>query len=109
MEVLHSTLDNLGDECEGSKKGTHTDDSLGDITLFKDSFDCFPGSTKTVTMDGAGDTHETYAIAEERGITLITPPKKRSVYQGNQGRWESPWRCYKRLEEKAWIPQKVTC
>lgn len=32
--IFHSTPDNLGDECEGCKKGTHTDDSTRPYECF---------------------------------------------------------------------------
>lgn len=57
------------------------DDSLGDISLFKTAFECLPSSVKTVIMDGAGDTHDMYDLAEEQPVKLIAPPRKRSVYR----------------------------
>jgi len=57
------------------------DDSFGDATLFKETFECLPSSVKTVIMDGAGDTHEMYDLSEERSVKLITPPRKGAVYR----------------------------
>lgn len=57
------------------------DDSLGDISLFKMAFEYLPKSVKTVIMDGAGDTHEMYDLAEEQSVKLIAPPRKGAVYR----------------------------
>jgi len=58
-----------------------SDDSIGDISLFKDTFEYIPSTVKTVIMDGAGDTHEMYDLAEEQSVKLIAPPRKGSVYR----------------------------
>ncbi len=58
-----------------------SDDSIGDVTLFKETFNYLPRTVKTVIMDGAGDTHTMYDLAEEQSVKLIAPPRKGSVYR----------------------------
>lgn len=58
-----------------------SDESFGDPTLFKMAMDHLPKSVKDVLMDGAGDTHEMYRLAEREGVKLITPPRKGSKYK----------------------------
>lgn len=62
------------------------DDSIGDITLFKMGLEIAPRSVKEVLMDGAGDTHETYKLAERRNLRIVTPPRKGSKYRIGIGR-----------------------
>lgn len=58
-----------------------SDDSIGDVALFKMGLEVLPRSVKEVLMDGAGDTHENYKQAERKNIRIITPPRKGSRYQ----------------------------
>jgi len=58
-----------------------SDDKIGDISLFKSSFEYLPRSVKTVIMDGAGDTHDMYDLAQEQSVKLIAPPRKGSRYR----------------------------
>lgn len=58
-----------------------SDDSIGDITLFRMGLEVVPRSVEKVLMDGAGDTHDTYKQAERQNIKIITPPRKGSRYR----------------------------
>lgn len=58
-----------------------SDDSLADPSLFKMAMEHTPKSVKNVLMDGAGDSHEMYRLAERSNINLITPPRRTSRYR----------------------------
>jgi len=58
-----------------------SDDSIGDISLFRMGLEVIPKSVREVLMDGAGDTHETYKQGERQNIKVITPPRKGSKYR----------------------------
>ena len=58
-----------------------SDESFADATLFKMAMEHLPRSVKEVLMDGAGDSHEMYKMAERKSVKLITPPRKGSKYR----------------------------
>lgn len=58
-----------------------SDESFGDTTLFKMAMEHLPKSVREVLMDGAGDSHEMYKLADRKRIKLITPPRKGAKYK----------------------------
>ena len=58
-----------------------SDESFADPTLFKMAIDHLPRSVTEVLMDGAGDSHEMYKLAEREKFRLITPPRKGAKYR----------------------------
>ena len=58
-----------------------SDDSIGDITLFRMGLEVVRRNVEKVLMDRAGDTHDTYKQAERQNIRIITPPRKGSRYR----------------------------